>query len=187
MPNATAMTQWFSLLIKKAPWFLLSLLVILLDQATKYWASSVLTYGDSLTFLPHFNFTLLHNYGAAFSFLAEQGGWQRIFFAAIAFSVSVFLVLWIVRSPNDKKLEVAGLSLILGGAVGNLWDRLYLGYVVDFVDWFYVASGDCLPFFYRVFSTSSCHWPAFNIADGAILLGATLLIADMLLSKPNSE
>ena len=165
----------------KLRWFLLALLVVLLDQGTKYWASSSLVYAEPQVFLPYFNFTLLHNYGAAFSFLSEAGGWQRIFLALVALLISVFLIIWILRVKKDRVVEIAGLSLVLGGAIGNVWDRIVLGYVVDFVDWFYItSSGDCLPFFYYIFSSQSCHWPAFNIADAAILLGAALLIVDML-------
>jgi signal peptidase II len=186
LPNSTENTQWLILFRKKTPWFLVSLCVLVCDQMTKYWASSTLNYAEPVTFLPYFNFTLLHNYGAAFSFLADQGGWQRIFFAVIAFSVSVFLALWIARIDANKKIEVAGLSLVLGGAIGNLWDRVFLGYVVDFVDWFYMSANDCLSFFYSIPSTSSCHWPAFNIADAAIMLGVALLIVDMLLERQPS-
>lgn len=165
---------------KKIIWFCLSLFVFLLDQISKSWASAELVYAEPLVFLPYFNFTLLHNYGAAFSFLSDAGGWQRIFFAVIAFVVSIFLVCWILCINTEKKIEITGLAFVLGGAIGNLWDRVYLGYVVDFVDWFYIsAENDCLPFFYSVFSTQSCHWPAFNIADASILLGAALLIVDV--------
>jgi len=144
------------------------------------WASSMLVYAEPQSFLPYFNFTLLHNYGAAFSFLADAGGWQRLFLGAIALCVSLFLVAWILFVKAEKKVELAGLCFVLGGALGNLWDRVVLGYVVDFVDWFYVAgTSDCLPFFYSIFSTNSCHWPAFNIADASILLGVSLLLVDM--------
>jgi signal peptidase II len=166
--------------LKKMRWFALSLLILILDQVTKYIAASTLIYAEPLSFLPYFNFTLLYNYGAAFSFLADEGGWQRIFFAVIAAAVSIFLVFWILCLKTEKKIEIAGLSLVLGGAIGNLWDRIYLGYVVDFIDWFYISpTNDCLFFFYSIFSTYSCHWPAFNIADSAIMLGAALLIIDM--------
>jgi signal peptidase II len=173
---------------KKIPWFILSLLIVVIDQITKYMAASTLSYAEPLIFLPYFNFTLLYNYGAAFSFLADQGGWQRVFFALSAAAVSVFLVLWILCVKTERKLEIAGLSLVLGGAIGNLWDRIYLGYVVDFIDWFYISSdNDCLFFFYSIFSTQSCHWPAFNIADSAIMLGAALLIIDMLVGEKISH
>ncbi len=171
---------------KKWLWFVLSLLVLVLDQVTKAWASTQLEIAQPVVFAPYFNFTLLHNYGAAFSFLSDAGGWQRIFFSVIATSVSIFLIFWILRLHPTKKIEIAGLSFILGGAIGNLWDRIYLGYVVDFIDWYYVSpSNECLPFFYSIFSTQSCHWPAFNIADASILLGAFLLIVDMFLGQGN--
>lgn len=170
---------------QKLVWFGLALLVILLDQSTKYMASDALALYQSLEFLPYFNFTLLHNYGAAFSFLSDAGGWQRLFLSVIAAVVSLFLVVWLLCAAPTKKLEMMGLSLVLGGAIGNLWDRINLGYVVDFVDWFYVTeSAECLPFFYAIAVNNSCHWPAFNIADASILLGATCLIIDMLLSAP---
>jgi len=166
---------------KKYVWFSLALLIIIADQLTKYIASDSLSHAQPVAFLPYFNFTLLHNYGAAFSFLSDAGGWQRIFLGVVAFVVSVFLVVWMFCIKPEKKLEMLGLSLVLGGAVGNLWDRVYLGYVVDFVDWFYITdTSDCLSFFYYIFSSQSCHWPAFNIADSSIMLGAACLIIDML-------
>ena len=110
--------------------------------------------------IPFFNFTLAHNAGAAFSFLADAGGWQRWFFAGLATAVSIFIFLWIRNLKSHEKIMAAGLSLILGGAIGNLIDRVRFGYVVDFID-FYI--GDW-------------HWPAFNIADSAISVGAVILI-----------
>lgn len=182
MLNLIMKKQWrFKEPKKKRAWFVLAFIIFCVDQATKIWASSTLVYAEPVAFLSYFNFTLLHNYGAAFSFLSDAGGWQRILFGVIAFVVSVFLIYWILCINSIKKIEIAGLTFILGGAVGNLWDRIYLGYVVDFVDWFYVATNnECLPFFYSIFSTQTCHWPAFNIADASILLGASLLIIDML-------
>jgi len=166
---------------KKSLWLGLALLIVVVDQLTKYIASDNLTYAQPAAFLPYFNFTLLHNYGAAFSFLSDAGGWQRIFLSIIAFVVSVVLVFWILCIKPEKKIEMLGLSLVLGGAVGNLWDRIYLGYVVDFIDWFYTTGiSDCLSFFYYIFSSQTCHWPAFNIADSSIMLGAACLIIDML-------
>lgn len=173
---------------KKLVWFGLALMVVIADQLTKSMATAALTYAEPVAFLPYFNFTLLHNYGAAFSFLSDAGGWQRIFLGVVAFAVSVFLVFWILCIKSDKKIEILGLSLVLGGAIGNLWDRIYLGYVVDFIDWFYItASNDCLSFFYFIFSSQSCHWPAFNIADAAIMLGAACLIIDMLFFEPRKN
>lgn len=169
---------------QKSLWLSLALIIFIVDQVTKNWAAGVLTYSESQAFLPFFNFTLLHNYGAAFSFLSDAGGWQRWFFGIVAFAVSIFLLVWIVKLEPRKKIELAGLSCILGGALGNLYDRIVLGYVIDFVDWFYPIEGSvaesCLPFFYGRPEFQTCHWPAFNIADSAILLGVGLLIIDML-------
>jgi len=173
---------------KKLVWFGLALMIVVADQLTKSMATAALTYAEPVAFLPYFNFTLLHNYGAAFSFLSDAGGWQRIFLGVVAFAVSVFLVFWILCIKSEKKIEILGLSLVLGGAIGNLWDRIYLGYVVDFIDWFYItANSDCLSFFYFIFSSQSCHWPAFNIADAAIMLGAACLIIDMLFFEPRKN
>ena len=173
---------------KKIFWFGLAVIIIIADQLTKSMATAALTYAEPVVFLPYFNFTLLHNYGAAFSFLSDAGGWQRIFLGVVAFAVSVFLIVWILCIKLERKAEILGLSLVLGGAIGNLWDRIYLGYVVDFIDWFYVtASSDCLPFFYFIFSSQSCHWPAFNIADAAIMLGAACLVVDMLFVEPRKK
>lgn len=155
--------------ISKQAWmyYALTLVVIVLDQISKQWASAVLTYGEPLAFTSFFNFTLLHNPGAAFSFLSDAGGWQRWFFTAVASIVSVVLVVWIARSAASKKLEAFALAMILGGAIGNLYDRVLLGHVVDFI----------------VVHYQSYYWPAFNLADSAITLGAILIIADMLFSK----
>lgn len=174
-------------LINKKGWFAISFLVITLDQITKHWAVVSLQYGEPKAFLPYFNFTLLHNYGAAFSFLSDAGGWQRWFFGVVAFAVSLLLIMWIAKLHSSKKWELAGLAFILGGAIGNLYDRIVLGYVVDFVDWFYPAAEGCLPFFYARAELQTCHWPAFNIADAAILLGVFLLLMDMLFFSQNTE
>jgi signal peptidase II len=138
--------------------------VFLLDHLTKWIASNALVYGQPVPVLPVFDFTLVHNHGAAFSFLSDAGGWQRWFFAAIATGVSGWIVLWIRSLPPGKAWLATGLALILGGALGNLGDRLVLGYVVDFL---------------------SVHWgphyfPAFNLADSAITVGAGMMIIDTL-------
>ena len=173
---------------KKWLWLVLVVMIVVIDQLTKHWAVDALVYAQPQSFMSYFNFTLLYNYGAAFSFLADAGGWQRHFFTAVAAVVSAFLLYWILCVRLDKKVEITGLSLILAGALGNLWDRISLGYVVDFVDWFYItSSNECLPFFYSIFSTNSCHWPVFNIADASILLGAILLIVDMLFYADGNE
>ncbi len=148
-------------------WLWLSMVVIVLDQITKYMVTDSLQLFQSIPIMPSLNLVLAHNTGAAFSFLSDAGGWQRWFFAVLAIVVSVVIVVWIKRlKKNEQRLAVA-LSLVLGGAVGNVWDRIVHGYVVDFIDVYY---GDW-------------HWPAFNVADSAITIGAVLLIIDALLNK----
>ncbi|MBL4638629.1 MAG: signal peptidase II [Proteobacteria bacterium] len=145
-------------------WLWLSGLVLVLDQASKWMMTSWLSLYETVAVMPFFNLTMAHNTGAAFSFLAQAGGWQRWFFAAVAAIVSVVLLVWLKRLSTTAKLEAASISLILGGAIGNLVDRISLGYVVDFLD------------FYNYYG--SYHFPAFNIADSAICIGAVLLIID---------
>lgn len=148
-------------------WYALSLVIIGLDQWTKWLASAKLDYGQPLEILPVFNFTLWHNTGAAFSFLSDAGGWQRGFFAVISAVVSVVLVVWMYRLPKEQKLLMLALALILGGALGNLYDRVALGYVVDFI----------------VVHYENHYFPAFNIADSAISVGAAIMLLDMFLNR----
>jgi len=142
--------------------FALVLLVLALDQATKLWAASTLDYGMPVALLPFFNLTLVHNPGAAFSFLADAGGWQRLFFIGLSAVVSLVLAAWIWRLPRTARLLGIALVLVLGGALGNLVDRIAYGYVIDFID----------------LHAGGWHWPAFNIADSAITCGVILLLAD---------
>jgi len=142
--------------------FALVLLVLALDQATKLWAASTLDYGMPVALLPFFNLTLVHNPGAAFSFLADAGGWQRLFFIGLSAVVSLVLAAWIWRLPRTARLLGIALVLVLGGALGNLVDRIAYGYVIDFID----------------LHAGGWHWPAFNIADSAITCGVLLLLAD---------
>jgi len=151
-------------------WLNLSALIILLDQLTKWISLSVLDLYETVPVMPFFNFTMAHNYGAAFSFLSSAGGWQRWFFVALAVMVSVALSIWMKKLKPSAKLEAAALALIIGGAVGNVIDRFVHGYVIDFLDVYY----------------GSYHWPAFNIADSAICIGAVLLILDSFRSKTES-
>lgn len=144
----------------------LAIILVLLDQWTKTLASHQLTYGSPVEVLPFFNLTLQHNTGAAFSFLADAGGWQRWFFTTISAVVSVVLMVWLSRLSNQQRLLAVSLSCILGGAVGNLWDRFFQGYVVDFISVHYNA----------------WYFPAFNIADSAITIGAALMILDMFIN-----
>ncbi len=159
----------------------LALLVIVLDQITKYWAITALQLYMPQEIFTGLSMTLSYNMGAAFSFLASAGGWQRWFFIVLALAVSGYIVYWLKRLGSNEIMLATALALILGGALGNVIDRIYLGYVVDFIDVYYV-SNNCLPFFGQVVgnSGSSCHWPAFNIADSAIVVGAVLLIIDSL-------
>lgn len=145
-------------------WLWLTLLAIVLDQASKLAVDSSMQLYESIPLIPYFNLTYVHNTGAAFSFLSEAGGWQRWFFAALALGISVVLTVWLARLQKHETLLAVALALILGGAVGNLIDRLAYGYVIDFLDAYY----------------NSWHWPAFNIADSAITLGVALMLAESL-------
>ena len=145
-------------------WLWLSGLVIGLDQLSKWLAEQFLLPGQPLPVLPSFNLTLLYNTGAAFSFLAQAGGWQRWFFLLLSLTISVALVIWIGRLQRGQTLLAIALSLILGGAVGNLIDRVVHGHVIDFIQLYY----------------QRWYWPAFNVADSAITVGAILLVLDNL-------
>lgn len=140
----------------------LSLAIIIADQISKTLMVNWLDLYERVAVLPFFNLTLAHNTGAAFSFLAGAGGWQRWFFVALAVVISAVLVIWMKRLAATARLEAISLALIIGGAIGNVIDRLIYGYVIDFLD-VYVGT---------------YHWPAFNIADSAICIGAVLLIID---------
>jgi len=142
-------------------WLWLSALIIVLDQASKLWISGHFAYGESLTVLSIFNLVLAHNTGAAFSFLSDAGGMQRWLFSIIAIVVSVWIV-WLLRRHSAQTLFALALSLILGGALGNLIDRIAYGYVVDFLS----------------FHWDEHYFPAFNLADSAITCGAFLMILD---------
>lgn len=146
---------------KFAAWLLLSAMVIAIDLLTKYWVQSTLAYSEQRPLTTFFDLVLFRNQGAAFSFLAGAGGWQRTFFSAIALIASA-VIIYLLRKHPGHKLFCFGLSLILGGALGNLYDRLTLGYVVDF-----------LYFHYQYH-----YWPAFNVADSAITGGVILLLWD---------
>ena len=149
-------------------WLWLSALLLVLDQGTKQLASAFLELRQPVLVVPNFYLTLLHNTGAAFSFLSDAGGWQRWFFAALAFIVSLVIVVWLARLPRGSRWTAIALALVLGGALGNLVDRVVLGYVVDFIQIY-------LPFLpWRIFNP----WPAFNVADSAIAVGAVMLVVD---------
>ena len=154
-------------------WLFLSLMVVLLDQTSKQFAEALLTAYQSVQLLPYFNLTLMYNKGAAFSFLSDQGGWQRWFFILLALVVTAVLIGWLRRLKTQEKWTALALSLIIGGALGNVIDRILFGQVIDFIDLYYRA-GSCLPFFAQVRGT--CHWPAFNLADSAITLGVVIML-----------
>ncbi|MCK7593207.1 signal peptidase II [Pseudomarimonas salicorniae] len=144
-----------------AIWLLLSAVVLILDLWTKQLALDHLTYGEPVVFIEGlWSWTLAYNTGAAFSFLADADGWQRWFFAALAIGISGLLTFWLLRTPRGDWRNALPFALIIGGALGNLVDRVRFGYVVDFIDWHWQGH----------------HWPAFNIADSAIVVGAIALI-----------
>jgi signal peptidase II len=146
------------------PWLGLALVLLIADQYTKVLILDAYRLGDATYVTSFFNIVRVHNLGAAFSFLASESGWQRWFFTAIGVGAAVFIV-WLLRSHAGEKLFSFALACILGGAVGNVIDRVLYGYVVDFLDFHYAG----------------WHFPAFNIADSAITVGAVCLILDELL------
>lgn len=146
--------------LRSWPWLALAALVALLDQASKWWVLQQFQPGEVLPVLPFFNLVLTFNEGAAFSFLSDAGGWQRWFFIGLTLVVAVALVAWLWRLRAGERWTAAALALVLGGALGNLVDRVLAGRVTDFLD----------------FHWQQWHWPAFNLADSAITLGVVLLI-----------
>jgi len=157
---------------QKFLYYLLALVVISLDQYTKLLALQHLQFATPIVFAPFVNWTLLFNTGAAFSFLSSAGGWQQWLFGGLAVAVSAFIVVYIWKLPEHARLLSLSLALILGGALGNVYDRVTLGYVVDFIDVYVRSCGSLANFF------PACHWPAFNVADSSITLGAILLLID---------
>ena len=147
-------------------WYGLSLLVLIIDQWTKWLAETKLTFQEPVSVIePILNWTLAYNYGAAFSFLADAGGWQKWFFSGLALLMSLFLITYLLKAPRQAKLLSLGLALVLGGAVGNLIDRLLHGHVIDFI---------------HVHYADAWHYPIFNIADMGISVGVVLIVIDML-------
>ena len=155
-----------------SPWLALAAVVLIVDQMSKYAAEAYLSLHVPVAIFPGLNLTLTYNPGAAFSFLSEAGGWQRWLFSGIAVAASVAIVVWLHRLPKSDRLTACSLALVLGGAIGNLWDRLApsRGMVVDFID---VYAG-------------RWHWPAFNVADSAIVLGVIIMLATVFLT-PEGE
>ena len=145
--------------------------VVILDQAAKYLAATVLPLHQPVAIWPSFKLLLTYNTGAAFSFLARASGWQRWFFLGLSLAVSIGLIVWLRRIKPEERWLATALALILGGAVGNLIDRAWLGQVVDFIQLYY----------------DRWYWPAFNIADSAISVGAVLLVIDSLRSRKTGD
>jgi signal peptidase II len=143
-------------------WLWLTLFAVLLDQGSKLAIDASMHLYESIPVMPFLNLTYVHNTGAAFSFLSEAGGWQRWFFSGLALVISIGITVWLAKLQKHEALLAAALSLILGGAIGNLIDRVAYGYVIDFIDVYYENS----------------HFPYFNIADAAINLGVFLMLAE---------
>ncbi len=152
-------------------WLWLSVLVFVLDQGSKYLVEQSLSYMQTVELLPVFDLILVYNTGAAFSFMADAGGWQRWLFVGLALVMSGILVIWIYKLGRCERIEAIALTLILGGAVGNLCDRILLGHVIDFISVHYQHH----------------YFPSFNIADSAISIGAAILILDMFRHKNNCK
>lgn len=142
-------------------WLTISAIIVALDLYTKHLVQNAFQYAEHLTVTSFFDLVRYHNEGAAFSFLADAGGWQKWFFSGISF-VAILVITYLLKKYQNQKLFCTGLALVLGGAIGNLYDRLTLGYVVDFLS----------------FHVNGLFWPAFNVADSAICVGVALLLID---------
>ncbi|MBF4490344.1 lipoprotein signal peptidase [Psychrobacter sp. N25K4-3-2] len=154
-------------------WYLVSLIVLIIDQWTKWLAETNLTFHEPVPVIePFLNWTLAYNYGAAFSFLADAGGWQKWFFSGLALIMSLFLIIYLIKAPRKATLLSLGLALVLGGAVGNLIDRLLHGHVIDFI---------------HVHNADVWHYPIFNIADMGISIGVAMIVIDMLFLEKKRE
>ncbi len=145
------------------PWLGIAFVVLLLDQLSKITITQLFTYGEAKLVTDYFNLVLVYNKGAAFSFLASEGGWQRYFFIGIGSAAALFIV-YLLKKHAGQNLFCWALSLVLGGAIGNVLDRALYGHVIDFLD----------------FHIAGAHWPAFNVADSAICVGAVLFVLDEL-------
>lgn len=160
-----------NLLKPKLKYFILAIIIIVADLYTKHLANTTLEFAKPLKITSFFNLTLLYNHGAAFSLLSnDQTSWQMIMFSAISLIAAIVLTYLIIKQPPKDKISLLSFSLILGGALGNFYDRAFQGYVIDFLD----------------FHIGNYHWPSFNIADSAITCGVILLILASLLTKKKS-
>ncbi|AYA42324.1 signal peptidase II [Xenorhabdus nematophila] len=152
-------------------WLWLVVVVLILDLGSKYLVLQHFTLYESIPLIPYFNLAYAQNLGAAFSFLADKDGWQRWFFALVAIAIVTVLLVMMYRSSARQKLSNIAYALVIGGALGNLFDRLVHGFVVDFID-FYVGEW---------------HWPTFNIADTAICIGAALIIIESFINPDDKK
>jgi len=152
-------------------WLWLTVIALIIDQVSKQWVANSMALFDTIELLPVFSITYVHNPGAAFSFLADQGGWQRWFFTLVAFIASIVFAVWLAKTPKNQTILSIALALMLSGAMGNLIDRVLFGYVIDFIDFHWAG--------YR--------FPAFNIADSAIFLGAVLMVFDSFKKDANNS
>ncbi|MBD1572821.1 signal peptidase II [Vibrio sp. S17_S38] len=162
----------FSLKQSGVRWLWLAALVFVADISIKLMVMNNMGYGwtNRIEILPFFNLLYVHNLGAAFSFLSDQPGWQRWFFTGIAFVVSAMLIIWMRKLPAEESWNNPAYAMVIGGALGNVFDRLVHGFVVDYLDFFW----------------GSYHWPAFNLADAAICIGAVMIVLDGFRSKKGS-
>lgn len=152
-------------------WLWLTIIFLVIDQITKYLVVSSMELYQSIEVFSFFNIFYVQNPGAAFSFLADQDGWQRWFFTAIATIASIVFIVWLAKTPKENKLLCIAFAFLLSGAIGNLIDRALFGYVIDFLD-FYIGNN---------------HWPAFNVADSAIFIGAALMICDSFMGNESEK
>jgi signal peptidase II len=166
MTDVTGLTRG-----RSAAWLLLSVFVVTADQLSKSYITRHYGEFEFTTVLPVLDITRMHNVGAAFSFLASASGWQRWLFIGLAGVVSIGIIVWLFRIPRSHGLLAAGLSLVLGGAIGNVIDRIRLGAVIDFIH----------------FHWDRAYFPAFNVADSAITVGAACLLLDALLEPKRSK
>lgn len=152
-------------------WFLLAAVILILDQVSKFCIATSMFLYESIRIIPFFQLTYVQNQGAAFSFLDDAGGWQRWLFIGLSLVASIFITVWLSRLPKAEKLQSVGLALVLGGAIGNLIDRVLYGYVIDFLDVYY----------------QQWHWPVFNLADSAITVGVFVLLLDSFRNSESSQ
>ncbi|MCR3755407.1 MAG: lipoprotein signal peptidase [Sodalis sp. Psp] len=154
-------------------WLWLTLVILALDLGSKQWIMTCFWLGESVSVIPFISFTYSHNPGAAFSFLADKGGWQRWIFSSVAVVISVVILVMMYRSDYQARLSNVAYAIIIGGALGNLFDRMVHSVVIDFID-FYVGNW---------------HWPTFNVADSGICIGTVLTVLDGFYStkKPTKQ